>query len=243
MDRSPLSPARRRAVLALPAALALGVAGCAGVPAIPPPPGAEPLPTPVLRVGDRWRYQLVNLFNGGIDGEAVVQVTAVAPEIRLSVTLPGRDQPLEERYTDPWTVLADAGFDHRITFETPVPVVPPGAHTGQRLFTRARYRADVSADRLDWQQRLRVTGWQRVQVPAGGFDALRIERLITFRHPDVFRYDPNRQDVVWYAPAVGRWVLREWTGDYMSGGPTPRSGRTLEERTRWQLLAWEPAAR
>jgi len=241
--RPPASPTRRRAVLATPAALALGATGCAAIPAVAPPPGAEPLPAPVLRVGDRWRYELVNLYNGGIDGEAVVQVAALAPEIRLTVALPGREPPLEERYADAWTVLADAGYDHRIVFETPVPVVPPGARTGQRLFTRTRYRADGWSDRLAWQQRLHVTGWQSVQVPAGRFDALRIERLITFRHPDLFRDDPHRLDVIWYAPAVGRWVLREWTGDYMSGGPSPYAARSLEERTRWQLLAWEPATR
>jgi len=241
--RTPVAPTRRRIVRGAPAGIALALAGCAGTPPIAPPPGAEPLPPPSLRPGDRWYYQRVNLYNGASEGAAVAQVLTTAPELRVALQLPGREQPLIERYVDAWTVLDDAGWDHPVRFESPMPVVPPGARAGQRLSTHATYRSEASSERLDWRQRLQVTGWERIRVPAGSFDALRIERLIHFRHPDPFRFDPNREDVIWYAPAVGRWVLREWTGDYMSGGPTPRGSRTLEERTRWLLTAWEPASR
>jgi hypothetical protein len=72
---------------------------------------------------------------------------------------------------------------------------------------------------------------------------LRIVRLINFEHPDVFRYSPERTDIAWYAPQVGRWVKREWTGDYMSGGPTSLRGRTREDWVNWQLTAYQPAPR
>jgi hypothetical protein len=251
MHPTTTDPVRRRTVtglLSLPAWTALGSvaalgAGCAGPPTVPPPAGAEPLPTPSLQVGDRWRYLLINRYNGSVIGETAVTVTAVTPEIRLRVDAGGGSTPVEERYADAWSVLTDATYDSRITFETPVPVVPPGARTGLSLNTATRYRSDLSNDVLAWSQRLRVTGWERVQVPAGPFDAMRIERLISFKHPDVFRFDPIRTDVLWYAPQVGRWVMREWTGNYMSGGPQPMRSRSLEDRIQWQLSAWEPAKR
>jgi hypothetical protein len=59
----------------------------------------------------------------------------------------------------------------------------------------------------------------------------------------VFRFDPLRTDTLWYAPEVGRWVMREWTGNYMSGGPQPMRSRSLEDWVQWQLSAWEPAKR
>ena len=37
-------------------------------------------------------------------------------------------------------------------------------------------------------------------------------------------YDAERTDALWYAPQVGRWVRREWTGSFMPGSPTPRAG-------------------
>ena len=240
---SPHDPSRRRAVRGLLVApawagLALG-AGCASRSAVPPPVGADPLPAPVLRVGDRWRYRLTNLYNGGTIGETLVEVSAVSPEIRLRVD-PGQDQPvLEERYADAWTVIAESIYDAPMVFEAPMPVVPPGARAGQSMASRTRYRSAFAGEPLDWAQRLRVVGWERVAVPAGTFDALRIERLIDFRHPDFFRYLPERIDVLWYAPEVGRWVQREWTGTYMPGSPVPRAGRAREDRVRWTLTGWQ----
>lgn len=231
----PPSPLRRRLALALPAAPLVAAAGCATAP-VPAPPGADPLPAPRLAVGDRWRYALTDLYNGGALGEAAVEVRAVAPEIRLAVRLPGAAAPVEERYADAWTVISEAVFDRPVTYETPMPLVPPGARAGQSSASSTGYRAEGTARRLRWQQRWRALGWERVTVPAGAFDALRIERLVNFEHPDPFRYDPFRRDVLWYAPAAGRWVRREWTGDYMSGGPVPRASRSLEERVRWELL-------
>jgi hypothetical protein len=221
------------------AALALG-AGCANPSAIAPPPGADPLPAPAIRVGDRWRYRLTNLYNGSTIGETAVEVLGIAPEIRLRVD-PGQGEPvLEERYADAWTVIAESIYDAPMVFDAPMPVVPRGARPGQSIASRTRYRSPLSNERLDWAQRLRVVGWERVTVPAGTFDALRIERLVDFRHPDFFRYLPDRIDVLWHAPAVGRWVQREWTGTYMPGSPVPRGGRANEERVRWSLTAWQP---
>jgi hypothetical protein len=236
--------ARRRALLqagvgaaALPA-VALGLGGCAAPATMPAPPGAEPLPPPTVRVGDTWRYLLVNRYNSGVIGETTARVTAVAPEIRVLLDPDPRGEPLEERYHDAWSVLAEGTFDGLVTFETPMPLVPAGGISGTSQLTRGRYRSARSNDVLDWSQQLRLVGWERVTVPAGQFDALRIQRMINFRHPDVFRYDPRRTDTLWYAPAVNRWVAREWTGDFMSGGPAPQWARAREDWVSWQLVAY-----
>jgi len=245
------STARRRAaraLVALPAAAAAGslglfAGGCASPAVRPAPAGAEPLLPPTPAVGDRWRYLLVNLYNRGPIGETTVTVTATSPEIRLGIDPGDGSPPVEERWAQPWAVIRDAGFDQPLTFESPMPVVPAGARTGQTMRSSARYRGDVGDSRYAWNQQLRVVGWERVQVPAGAFDALRIERMIGFQHPDPFRYDPWRTETVWYVPQVGRWVLREWTGHFMPGGPTPLAGRAREDWVQWQLVAWEPARR
>ena len=242
-----IDPIRRRALgrlLGLPV-LGSGLlgAGCASRMSVPAPAGAEPLPVPVLGVGDRWRYRLINRYNGSTVGETTVEVLEVAPEIRLRVD-PGNGRPvLEERWANPWTVILETIYDAPMAFETPVPVVPPGARAGQGLTSASRYRSERSSSVLGWQQRLRVVGWERVQVPAGSFDALRIERFATYQHPDIFRYAPERIDTLWYSPQVGRWVVREWTGSYLPGSPGGRGSRALEDWVRWELTAWEPAKR
>jgi hypothetical protein len=230
-------------LLALPAAASLGVlgAGCAGPPSLPAPVGADPLPSPRLRVGDRWRYLLINRYNRSTIGEASVEVLAIAPEIRLRVDPGDGRPPFEERYAEAWSVIVEGIFDSLITFETPMPLVPPGARVGTSTRSSTRYRSERSRDVLAWNQQVRATRWERVQVPAGAFDALRIERSVWFKHPDVFRYGSERTDTLWYAPQVGRWVMREWTGDFMSGGPMARAERAREDWVIWQLSAWEPA--
>ena len=251
MNDIPIDRSRRRAIrtgLGLPVALsALSVlgSGCATPNAMPAPAGLEPLPVPTLRVGDRWRYVLINRYNNIPIGEVSVQVTAVTPLIRLSIDR-GADKPvLEEIYTDPWSVMLETVYSGEpIRFNDPMPVVPQGARTGLNLRSNTRYTTTpTTSSAYAWSQRLSVEGWERVTVPAGSFDALRIVRLINFEHPDVFRYSPERTDIAWYAPQVGRWVKREWTGDYMSGGHTSLRGRTREDWVNWQLTAYQPVPR
>ena len=252
MKDTPIDRSRRRAIqasLGLPVALsALSVlgSGCTSPNAMPAPAGLEPLPVPTLRIGDRWRYVLINRYNNIPLGEVSVEVTAVTPLIRLSIDR-GADKPvLEEIYTDTWSVLLETVYTggEPIRFNAPMPVVPQGARTGVHLKNDTRYTTTPStSSEFAWSQRLSVEGWERVTVPAGSFDALRIVRLVNFEHPDIFRYFPERTDTAWYAPQVGRWVKREWTGDYMSGGPTSLRGRAREDWISWQLTAYQPAPR
>lgn len=224
--------------VALGPGAAAGLAGCAAGHAVPAPPGGEPLPAPALRIGDRWRYRRTNRYNGGVLGETTVEVVETGASLRLSVDHGDGSPPLQERWAEPWQVLEEPFYDAPMVFEAPVPVVPPGARPGQRLSTSTRYRSERASGPKRWTQRLHVTGWERVTVPAGTFDALRIERLIGFEHPDVFRFDPERSDVLWVSPRVGRWVAREWTGTFMPGSPVGRSGRAREDWIRWELTGW-----
>ena len=251
MNDIPIDRSRRQAIragLGLPVALsALSVlgSGCTTPNAIPAPTGLEPLPIPTLRVGDRWRYVLINRYNNIPIGEVSVQVTAVTPLIRLSIDR-GADKPLlEEIYTDPWSVLLETVYSEEpIRFNAAMPVVPQGARTDLNLRSSTRYTTTpTSSSEYAWSQRLSVEGWERVTVPAGSFDALRIVRLINFEHPDMFRYSPERTDVAWYAPQVGRWVKRDWTGTYLMPGLMPRGGPAREDWVNWQLTAYQPAAR
>ncbi|MFZ4758451.1 MAG: hypothetical protein ACOYLX_09815 [Burkholderiaceae bacterium] len=241
------NPLRRRTLRAAAAMSALGgsalAAGCANPAAVPAPPGTEPIAPPLLRVGDQWRYRLTNRYNRSTIGETTVQVLAASPEIRLRLDPGGGAAPFEERYADAWSVLVDASFDAPMVFESAVPLVPAGLRASSGRRTTTRYRSERASQPLAWEQRLDAIGWERVQVPAGTFDALRIERNIRLEHPDFFKLGGERNETLWYAPQVGRWIAREWTGSYMPGSPTPRSGRAREDWVRWELTAWQPAAR
>ncbi|MFM1989719.1 MAG: hypothetical protein RJA99_2676 [Pseudomonadota bacterium] len=238
------APDRRRLLGAIATLAAGGLAGgCAGGAAVPPPAGAEPLALPSPRVGDRWSYRLTNRFNGGTIGETTVEVLEAGATLRLRVD-PGDGQPAQqERYADAWRVIEETTFDGPIVFDVPMPLVPPDARTGAAVATAGRYRSERASGELAWRQRLRAVGWERVTVPAGTFDALRIDRAVNFEHPDRFRLMPERTDILWVSPQVGRWVAREWTGSFMPGSPSGRAGRAREDWIRWALVGWQAGGR
>ncbi|HYF57901.1 MAG TPA: hypothetical protein VEA81_02975 [Burkholderiaceae bacterium] len=251
MDRLP-DTRRRRALGALAAwpalagagTLAATLGGCAsGPPPIMPPAGADPLPPVSPAAGDRWRYRLVDRYNGASIGEAAVEVASASPELALRIDAGERRGVLEERYVDPWTAVVESVFDGPVAYETPVPLVPPGLRTGASVRTVTRWRSPFAPFPLAWQQTVTARRWERVTVPAGTFDALRVERLIWFQHPDPFRNASERTDILWYAPEAGRWVRREWTGDYLPTGGIGRGQRMREDWVIWELVARDRAGR
>lgn len=229
----------RRRLLIAAAALP---AACAAPQFDAPPPGAGGvLRRP--RVGQRWRYAEIDRYNGRQRDELLAQVVESQPE-RVRITLSGgavrkRD---DEIYAAAMRIVQEPAYDFTQVFEQPVPVMPETLAAGPATLLRTRYHTTFSPhDRLPWSDWLVARGWQRVRVPAGEFDALRVERLIHFQHVDIWREDCQRYDNAWYAPEVGRWVLREWTGRYlMPSGPD----RTVayEDWVRWELLDWQPGA-
>lgn len=224
----------------LGASLAI-TSGCASL-NTPTQAPADVLAVRQPRVGDRWRYARINLYNKDIIGEERTQVTAVTPDIQIRVEREGALQATEDRFTQGWTAQVDSLFGEALSFEEAVPIVPPSLYINLRLRHSTQYRSVRNSEPLAWSQQLRVVGRETVGVAAGRFDAYRIERQVQFVHPDAFRMDSQRTEVLWYAPEVGRWVIREWRGSYLDYGMISRLGRSREGWERLELLDWTLAA-
>ncbi|MCM5570621.1 hypothetical protein M6I34_08880 [Burkholderiaceae bacterium FT117] len=230
------SPSRLRRLLLAGAAVL--PAACAAPPRLPAP--AVPPPRPSVAVGQRWRYETIDLYRRERIGELVATVSGASP---LLVALAGADgAPIgEERWARPWDVELELAFDMPQRYERPMPLLPDRLEPGATRSDTTYFRVPGSDDRLYWQQRVKAIRWERIEVPAGGFDTLRIERFVNFRHVDIWREYPWRLDTLWYAPAVGRWVQREWTGEYRwPGGRSPAILR--EDWVAWRLLDWQRGA-
>ena len=57
---------------------------------------------------------------------------------------------------------------------------------------------------------MKAEAWETITVPAGQFKALRFVNAIRFVNSDFGRTGSARQETVWFAPEVGRWVVRDW---------------------------------
>ncbi len=244
----PFNPQRRTLLTTAASLTGLGASlaitsGCASLDTPTQAPGAaDVLAVRQPRVGDRWRYARINLYNKDIIGEERTQVTAVTPDIQIRVEREGALQATEDRFTQGWTAQVDSLFGEALSFEEAVPIVPPSLYIGLRLRHSTRYRSVRNSEPLAWSQQLRVVARETVGVAAGRFDAYRIERQVQFVHPDTFRMDSQRTEVLWYAPEVGRWVIREWRGSYLDYGMISRLGRSREGWERLELIDWKLAA-
>ena len=211
----------RRRLLAGAGVAAAGAAlsGCA-LPGAMPDQGSvdlqrPPAPAPQVALGDRWRYAQRNRYNDLILGETRFEVIETSPRLRLAVQGWGAPPDgTEEIHERPWQVLQEPVYDQLQRFETPQPVLPAQLTPGATQRWTGFYQVPGSEDRLEWTVWMRAARWERITVPAGSFDALRVDRRINFRHADLWRTQCERSETLWYAPQVNRWVRREWTGTY-----------------------------
>jgi hypothetical protein len=89
-----------------------------------------------------------------------------------------------------------------------------------------------------WGLNIDARGWSRVKTLAGEFDALHyVNTTDFFESHDWFRIASNRRDQVWFAPHIGRWIVRESFGEYLWRGMRG-SGSIKEDYLRWELISW-----
>lgn len=244
---------RRRLVLGAGAGVALpalGLTGCATGTGVTGP--ARQFEPPTVAVGDRWVYREINRYNGLPLADVEVTVTASYPltcNVRRTrsdstageILRPNSIQ--EERYSVPWAVDVEPIYDLTMDFAEPMPILPPSLRVGASDYRKTSYVVKGYSGRYRWTQRLKAVGAERIVTPAGSFDCLRVQRMIWFDYPDVFRFGSARVDNAWYAPEVNRWVRREWTGDYQHENSLGKMGsRRREDWVRWDLLSYQPAA-
>ena len=226
-----------RTAVGLLAALAL--AGCAaGQPSGPGGVTSTNAPAPA-RVGDAWAYRVTSGYSKeerGIERQRVVEVAADRVVIEASGLRSGR-----------WTLTPDLRWithalaDDRVeTFSPAYPafVFPLAAGQSWREQVAGREAAGGGGQVIvqGW-----VRGWERIQGPAGTFDALRIRRVTWGGNFDREYGQSEITEDLWYAPAIGRIVRHEsqWKRQilYMlSWGPG-----TLYQEGDWLVYELLPA--
>ena len=239
-DAGLTDPARRALLVAAAALPACTAVPPAGGPGSTLPTG--PAPAPVLRIGDRWRYQLTDRLDGRWIDEPTWELVELMPEIRMRIRSRRPGGNAEERFSEPWVALSEFLYGGLYAYREPVPLVPTPIEPGRTVATSSSYIDPETQKRKLWSQQLRIGGWETVEVPAGRYDCLKVSRTIAFESPDSDRSAANRSDTLWYAPAVNRWVQREMRGDYTAtgmGANNPSTGvRGREDWLLWQLTAY-----
>jgi hypothetical protein len=201
-------------------AFALTASGCAMTPPlsqVPPSGQAASIAAPTVAAGDNWTYRVRDGFTGlprGDQRHEVVRVGGDRVEVAGAVELGDGSQV----YDREWNWLRRPATDLQ-TFE----YSPAYQAFSFPLTAGKTWRSQATATdprdgrRFPVKIEGRVLGWERVRVPAGEFDALKIERRVYIGYwESTYRGQSVIQEHEWYAPSVKWAVKREAMASYLS---------------------------
>lgn len=174
-------------------------------------------------------------YNGEVVAIEREAVASLSPRIVLERSTPA-GMPLPQEHHFQWgQLLREPHWDMTQNYVDAVPLWPQDLRAGASSEIRTDYRVDNFSYPFWISVQTVVKRWERVSLPVGNFNALHVERLIGLQHQDFTRLRTIRWEHLWLVPEIGRWVVRQLTGEYSTSGR--RSGGR-EDHFRWELTAW-----
>lgn len=195
----------------------LFLAGCATpLPQSPPAGIPASVAAPQVRVGDSWTYQLHDGYTRISKGTYRYAVTAIEPQ-RMNVQVAHDGKPAGTQvFTRDWNWIEKPMTNlQTFRYSPPYPALPFPLEAGKRW--QARVQATDPATGKTNRVRIDgdVLGWERVKVPAGEFDALKVRRVVYAGNADYDRGEENIVEFDWYAPLLGQVVKQESSSSYL----------------------------
>ena len=172
--------------------------------------------------GDAYVYRLVNGYNretvGHVRHEFTPATTAQGLVVSVTVDIPSLGVPHTEIFTPDGLWLRHPldnhgiAVDYEFTPALPVYLSPltPGKSWSVRVNAKAAGEYANRSVRIDGE----VLGNERIRVPAGEFDTVKIRRIIYPGDAGDFKTETRIVEFDWYAPALGRTVRSETRSDW-----------------------------
>lgn len=173
-------------------------------------------------VGDAYVYRLVNGYNKETRGQQRYEVARVEPDrITISVTPDNLEAGAQRTdvYTQEGNWLRHSMESHgkkvEYEFATAYPAYVFPLELGKSWSVRVKARAAGGSER-ERSVRVdgKVLGSERIRVPAGEFDTIKIRRVVYAGDWDYFLKETNITEFDWYAPVLGRAVRTEIRSEY-----------------------------
>lgn len=194
------------------------------------PDGYGPIPIPSVSVGDTWTFRYTDIWKGqpgNLTRQEVVAVEATGISIDTKRATDGR-------------LLSHLRFSREMN-----PVDRGNMHFAP-AFTRyafplepgKEWSSDVLGENLksgkNWRYQFKgkVLGWEKIKVPAGEFDVLKIDVAAYYvgRESATNGGSGNLRETLWFAPAVNNFVRLEYQDTDWQG--------KIFNRDAWELAAF-----
>jgi hypothetical protein len=163
--------------------------------------------------GDTYVYRIVNGYNNETQGQISYRVDkAEADRIVMSVTTerPGVQLATTEIFTPDgkWLRHPVINRDQPVEYEF-APAYPSyefPLEPGKKWSTRVDAKNPASGKRNSVRVDARVSGAERIRVPAGEFDTIKIIRTVYAGDAELPKQETTITETEWYAPSLGRSV-------------------------------------
>jgi hypothetical protein len=204
---------------------------------------AQPMPPPKVRapkVGQEWVYQVRNVFNEEIVDTITERVVSVGDQIRISRS-GVKAGALPDEIQSPWGyVIQDPHWQPPQKFSKAMPLWPEQLQVGWNKFFTSQYEVlSYPGASYYWGLGMTANQWERIKSPAGEFLVLRVHNEIpNFASNDIFRVANARDEELWFAPEIGRWVVRRSSGRYVTLGVF-WADAYWEDYLEWELISWK----
>jgi hypothetical protein len=164
----------------------------------------DPVPKPNVKVDDRWVYRNTDRRMRPPMTVYEIRVSFVDSRvIHAVIERQGSRKESDATWTPEWNavVLPDEGVVEVEKGMLQFPLSPGQQYAAAWDMRRPR----AGAFHVRHERKVKVLGWEDVEVPAGRFRALKLQAEGQFRRLDKSASDKAR-NTYWYVPRVKRWV-------------------------------------
>ena len=166
---------------------------------------------PAIKVGDSYTFETENITNQKLSYVATRVVAAIEGNRLTIVTTNAKSGNKRTNYYDrAWGYIGSGlGDKEGVIFSPPLKYLDYPLNVGKKWVAQS-----VETDKKTGRQRQHavsgtVVGWEKISVPAGVFDALKI--VLHTEVKDGENVSPGT-DISWYVPSLRRSVKSELTG-------------------------------
>lgn len=172
--------------------------------------------------GDSWAYRVINGYNNEVRGNIRYRIDKVEAD-RVVVAFTNDavllGQPRTELYTPDGNWLRHPLINHdravEYEFAQPYPAYMFPLDTGKSWSMRVNAYNPANGKRASVRVDAEVLGTERITVPAGTFDTIKVRRRIYAGDWEGARAETNITEIEWYAPTLGRAIRTDSNSNYM----------------------------
>lgn len=179
-------------------------------------------PAAVAAVGDAYTYRVTDRYTNEARGDITYQVDKIEGN-RVMASVSSQNALVEAGRTAIFTsegnwvrhAIDSHGIPQTIEFSAESPAYAFPLAVGKRWSMRAPARVPQTGETRGIRIDAEVVGAERIRVPAGEFDTLRIHRVIYAGDANGFEAETRISQTEWYAPALRRAVKTEVRSGYL----------------------------